>query len=180
MSEKGKPFLRLVSNREAVEGEKKAIKSKRRKSIQLGLPYEREHSVVFVDVNGVSSEQFYQLVMTLRPRWVVDARPAPRFDILLGSRRYAFKAFEVVGASYVDLFGELGVPTLRSTDVNPNLWSKRLAERIKVSCSPGGPYLFVFDDVALIEACRWEVPSAMKAILKKPIGAVSDGLKLIA
>jgi len=181
VSDKGKPFLRVVASRESSEVPTKlGSKPKRRRSIQLGLPYERAHTVVFVDAMRASSEQFYELLGLLKPQWIIDARSMPRFDILLGSRQYAFSTFAELSATYVDLFGELQISTTRVADVNPRLWSGKLSERIKRAQSSDGPYLFIFDDSSLMDAAKWEVPQMMKTILRKPIGAAADGLQLIA
>lgn len=47
----------------------------------------------------------------LRPRWVIDLRPLPRFDFGTLNRRKAFRYFHRVSAAYHDLFGSLGFRT---------------------------------------------------------------------
>jgi hypothetical protein len=179
MNNREKPFLRLIASQEPIEQAAKGrSKTKRHRQVQLGLPYEHVHCIVFVDAGRASSEQFFRLLRNLRPKWIVDVRPSPRFDVLLGSRQFAFQAFAELSAKYVDLFGELGIGKARVVDVNPGLWSGEIAERIKLSKTPDGPYLFLFDDASLMDAARWEVPHNMKVILGKPIGAASDGLRL--
>ena len=132
MSEKSRPFLRLIEKQVAAEPDRKSLsKPKRRRPIQLGLPFVSANTVVFCDAERATSGQFYELLTLLKPRWIVDARSTPRFDILLGSRQFAFRAFAELAAIYVDLFGELGIATTCVVDVNPSLWSGKLAERIK-------------------------------------------------
>jgi hypothetical protein len=158
MDERKASHLRLVSTRDAASGPDKASSDARggvrRHAEQLALPYLDPFTIVFANVQSIDQATFANIMASLRPKWIIDARVTPRMDILAGTRSNAFKIFGSYGVEYVDLFGQLGLGTYRSADVNPNLWIDTVGEMIATSRKPMGPYLALFDNDNLMSASK--------------------------
>lgn len=139
------------------------------RSEQLPLPYLDPYTVVLLDVEKFDVHAFGHLLESLRPKWIVDTRTAPRLDTLAGTRSFAFQLFEHYGATYVDLFGALGLATYRHSRANPASWGKGLGELFKNSTSPSGPYVLLFDNEDLMGASAKLLGPEIKSGLNKAV-----------
>ncbi len=136
---------------------------------QLTLPYLTPSSVLLVDANLLDRGQFYDLVKAAVPRWIFDVRVVPRLDTLAGSRSLAFSMFENAKASYVDLFGRLGITSYHTADANPALWIKAAVDLLKQSKQHASPCLFIFDAPDQLDVAIGILQSALKPVIGKKI-----------
>jgi hypothetical protein len=117
---KSPPFLRVVE------------KTPQRKPVEKGDfrvgPWQQTlfagplpNLILFVHFEAVSESDFLAAIVNARPKYVLDLRVAPRFDIGTLNRRLVFSVFQQVGAQYYDVAGKLGVKSPRYANLNPSL-----------------------------------------------------------
>ncbi|QUM73666.1 toll/interleukin-1 receptor domain-containing protein [Sphingopyxis granuli] len=70
--------------------------------------------LVFIDFTAIAEAEFLSLLVSSRPKIVIDARAAPRFDVGNLNRKLVFSMFKDVGSSYFDLGAMVGTAALRS------------------------------------------------------------------
>lgn len=175
MQERKSPYLKVVSSRRDGQGPLIGANDLRPSPEQLSLPYPDPFTVLIAHVENLKPENFLRIVGTLRPRWIIDARIAPRMDVVAGSRSYAFSLFHSHQIEYVDLFGKLGLSTSRSVEINPALWVEKVGHLIKSSRHPVGPFLVLFDRWDLFNAAKLPFATEFGAALGRPISlAVLD------
>lgn len=143
-----------------------------RTETQLSLPYFDTYTIVLANVENYTAWQFELALKAVKPRWVVDARVSPRFDSIAGTRSQAFRTFGNFGATYIDLFGQLGLYSYRDADVNPEFWGCKLFRMIQNSRDASGPFLILLEDTQLLEASKTSLASKFKAVFEK-LGAPS-------
>jgi hypothetical protein len=157
--------LRLVLTR--AEGNcDNAAKIGRRTEKQLAFPYPETSTVFLVYVESMGRDEFARILGDFVPRWVIDVRAVPRLDIIAASRVSAFNLFEKAEATYVDLFGRLGIKSYRSAESNPAFWSSAVFNLLKNS-DRKGPYLFLFDNEQLMKTADDVLPEAMLPVVGK-------------
>jgi len=157
------PHLRLV----VTNSERRAGNQMPASSVddqQLSFPYPEITAVIFVYLKDIGREEFADILGALRPRWVIDVRTVPRLDLIAASRPAAFALFEKAKATYVDLFGRLGIRTYRTAESNPAFWGRAVFDLLSNS-ERMGPYLFLFDDEQLMESAFEILPNLIKPVL---------------
>jgi hypothetical protein len=164
MNERETTHLRLVVTR--AEAGKTAAKPTPPRSHQLAFPYPEASTVVFLDVAALGREEFARIIGDYAPRWIIDVRVVPRLDTLAVSRRSAFMLFDRSRASYVDLFGRLGIKSYRAAESNPAFWGRAVYELLKQS-NRKGPYLLMFDNEQLIVSADQVLPGIIKPAIGK-------------
>lgn len=70
--------------------------------------------LIFIDFTAIAEAEFLSLLVSSRPKIVVDARAAPRFDVGNLNRKLVFAMFRDIGSSYFDLGAIVGTAALRS------------------------------------------------------------------
>ena len=135
---------------------------KDREPEQLAFTYTDPDVVVLINVDGMDSNRFLSTVERVKPSVIIEARPVPRLDLLAGSRKRAFEMFERCESCYIDLFGRLKINSHQTAAANPAFWATELVELLRKKRSGGGPYLFIFDDAALVTAAERIVPDVLK------------------
>lgn len=153
------PYLRLVVDR-VQSAAKTHIKP-----TQLAFPYPEATTVLLADTDGMGREEFATLLRDTLPRWIIDIRSVPSFEALAGSRAYAFRLFDAVGATYVDFLGRL---ESGGANVNaaPQDWADDLIQMLD-GAAPTGPYVFLFDTADLLHAAETVVPGAVGTVMGK-------------
>jgi len=148
------PHLRLVSEQSAssVSASSKMLVRPERHGKQLGLPFFDQYTLVFAEVSLTDAQNFRELIGSISPKWIFDIRVNPRLDRLGGSRKEVFDSFAARNIKYIDLFGHLSLSLDRSANMNPTFWSNIVGEILKNSSAPFGPFLFLSDDLSMIEA----------------------------
>jgi hypothetical protein len=112
----------------------------------------------------ISGNRFAELLGDIRPRWLIDLRPLPRFDIDHMNRRRAFDLFERYGVDYRDVAGLLGI----ASRTDASLSSGRIADEvIKILIESGvksspGPIIFLVDDDELAQASTTVFPKRLR------------------
>ncbi|MBF0332278.1 MAG: hypothetical protein HQL40_01360 [Alphaproteobacteria bacterium] len=132
---------------------------------QLALPYPEPMAVMLADVQGMGRDRFKSLLDELAPRWVIDLRAVPTFQGLAGSRSYAFRMFDSINATYVDILGRLASHNPAGAGAATGDWVPELRELMHAA--PPGPYLFLFDDPGLMTEAAHVVPPVLKAAMRK-------------
>jgi hypothetical protein len=154
--------LRLIESGE--RGHSTAKKASIRRHEQLSFPYPETSTVFLVHLASIGKCEFEQILVAYMPRWIIDVRAVPRLDTIAASRLSAFTLFEKSKASYVDLFGRLGIKSYRVAESNPAFWSGAVAELLK-NYDPKGPYLFLFDDEQLLRVAGDVLPEVIKSVV---------------
>ncbi|HLH90134.1 MAG TPA: toll/interleukin-1 receptor domain-containing protein [Xanthobacteraceae bacterium] len=77
--------------------------------------------ILFIHFNAVTESDFLAAIVNARPKYVLDLRVAPRFDIGTLNRRLVFSVFQQIGTQYYDVAGKLGVRSPRDAKLNPAL-----------------------------------------------------------
>lgn len=156
------PHLRLIVDRRTAPST--MMRDEKRREEQLSFWYPESSTILLLAVAGMDGETFMKVLERLRPRWVIDTRTVPRFDILAASRPAAFKLFERLGATYVDLFGRLGIKSYDSEESNPAIWGEGLIEILKKS-ERKGPYVVLLDNERLRTRTRLVLQETMGRLL---------------
>lgn len=75
--------------------------------------------IIFVQFEVVNESDFLAAIINARPKYVLDLRFAPRFDLGSLNRRLVFSVFQQVGAQYYDVAGKLAIRSARDTRYAP-------------------------------------------------------------
>lgn len=164
MSEHEPTHLRLVVR--SAESARALPKPVHPRDQQLAFPYPEDSTVVFLHVASVGRDEFTRIIGDYAPGWIIDVRVVPRLDNVATSRRSAFMLFDRSRASYIDLFGRLGIKSYRAVESNPVFWASSVIELLKHS-KRRGPYLFLFDNEQLIASADQILPGVIKPIIGK-------------
>jgi hypothetical protein len=156
--------LRLVSAQET--GKEKLAKPTQRRDKQLSFPYPDASTVFLVYVEALGKEEFARILGNYAPRWIIDVRAVPRLDTIAASRLSAFSLFERTKASYVDLFGRLGIKSYRSVESNPAFWGSAVFDLLK-DTERRGPYLFLFDNEQMLRVADHVLPDVIMPAIGK-------------
>ena len=135
---------------------------------QISLPYPDGVEVILALVATMSLREFVELVIKTAPSWMIDVRVAPRFDTLACSREVAFRLFQEKKATYVDLFGRLGVKSYRRAESNPAFWGDGLCNLLTKS-ERRGPYVLLFDDHDLMVNAGNVLPRMIRRALGEEV-----------
>ena len=130
---------------------------------QLPLPYPDSMLFVFALVAHMNYRDFAELLIGSMASWVIDFRIVPRFDILADSRAMAFDLFEERRIKYVDWFGYIEIESYHSVDYNPAIWGDKLCKLLrKWKSKREGPYVFLFEDRALLKSADEILPGMLR------------------
>ena len=160
------PHLQLVPPVDSVEDKSHANETE---AEQLTLSFSDQYSLFLFDVSKSSQPDFLKLVADVQPRYIFDARPVPRLDVLAGSRTQAFQLFSKFNCSYVDLFGRLNIGSTVSASANPALWVHEVPLIVARGHQSLGPYIFIFDDSILLDAAARLLGNALSTAVGREI-----------
>jgi hypothetical protein len=156
--------LRLIATRD--QDHDRAAKPLPQRDKQLSFPYPEASTVFLVYIDLMGKDEFARIVGEYTPRWIIDVRAVPRLDTIAASRLSAFALFERAKASYVDLFGRLGIKSYRVAESNPAYWSSAVLDLLKNS-DRKGPYLFLFDNEQLLRIADDILPEVIQPVVGK-------------
>ncbi len=172
------PHLRLVLT--INRGQETTDKPLRPQEKQLCFPYPEESTVFLIYLDSIGRDQFARIMGDFIPRWIIDVRAVPRLDNIAASRLSAFTLFERTKASYIDLFGRLGIRSYRVAESHPTYWSRALFDVLK-NADRTGPYFFLFDNKDLLRKADDVLPEVIQAVVGKVVQFAhilnSDGMK---
>lgn len=170
MAKAPKKHLRLVEQQHSLtELASSDLESKAR---ERSLFATRDTSIlIFADFDNLGEAEFLSFLVAASPKWIVDLRRAPRFDVGNLNRKLVFSFFEKEGSRYFDMSGLLGASFAKDIRLNPNricaeMRSKVFREHKRVD----GPIAFLaetaqmttdfVDTVAAnlddLHACGWQ------------------------
>ena len=86
--------------------------------------------LVFIDFERVTESDFLTVVVAARPRFVIDLRLAPYFDIGATSRKLVFSLFTQHATKYIDLAGRLAIKDHKDARLNPKVLSNIIRELV--------------------------------------------------
>jgi hypothetical protein len=154
--------LRIVSS----EARNSPASGRRMEPVQLEFPYPGRSTVFLVNIEALTVREFGELFGLFSPRWIIDVRSVPRMDKIAPSRNSAFSLFNNRNSSYVDLFGRLKIKSYRVVEANPSFWAPQLAALLE-DAKAKGPYMFLFDNVPLLERSELILRDAFGEIVGK-------------
>lgn len=151
MTDRERPsFLRLVSDKDRAAYKARAhsapssSKLDDREAWQPTLfPEFNPYLAVALDLDGLSKDNFVEIIERVHPRAIIDLRIIPRFDYSGFNRRIAFDFFARVGSSYFDFTGDVGVKDDRDAKLNPAFVTDYVQTRVCKSRSACGPLVFL-------------------------------------
>lgn len=162
MKERTVPHLRLV----VAAGKGEDARPHPPGAFQLSFPYPEPSSVTLLQLQGATPDLLPKMVEKLAPHLIFDVRVTPHLDVIAKSRAAAFSLFSQRKITYIDLFGRLSINSYHSVDANPSFWAPRLSEFAE-STPMRGPYLFLFDNLHLMEATLLVLPNVFQRRIDK-------------
>lgn len=86
--------------------------------------------LVFINLDTASEDDFISVLNSARPKFVIDLRTIPRFDIGSLNRKAVFAAFQQSSSIYFDVPGHLEVKEPADARLNPSLLIDYLSKEI--------------------------------------------------
>lgn len=135
--------------------------------------------LVFIDLEKAAEEDFLTVLVAAKPRFMIDLRLVPRFDIGSMNRKLVFSLFVKSNTQYFDVSGRLGVSDRRDARLNPHVLADHLRSMVfRSSGNIEGPIGFLVDRTQFEEAYVHQMMGALSPasdkgweILKVPYGA---------
>ncbi|HSN98243.1 MAG TPA: hypothetical protein VLS89_08090 [Candidatus Nanopelagicales bacterium] len=145
--------------------ESDGVSQERRESRQLALfPVFSSSLLGILNIERVSGIRFEELLRDIRPRWLFDLRPVPRFDIDQLNRRRAFALFRQYRVEYLDITGRLDI----TSGKDASLSSGRIADEVTKELteigtkSAPGPLVFLVDDEEIARISTVVLPERLR------------------
>ncbi|MBF0132163.1 MAG: hypothetical protein HQL75_06200 [Magnetococcales bacterium] len=138
-------------------------------NLQYALSLDDPYTVILININRKDVHWFLDLLQSITPKLIIDARSVARLDVLCGTRANAFKVFKSRSVEYVDLFGQLGITTYQSDDAQPDHWCNKIGEVVPNISTIFGPVLVVFDKQDLLESSVEMIASEFRKLFKHEI-----------
>jgi hypothetical protein len=102
--------------------------------------------LIFVDFEAAAETDFLTVLVAAKPRFMIDLRLVPRFDIGSINRKLVFSLFTNSGTKYFDVSGRLGVNNRRDARLNPQVLADHLRSMVfRSSGGIEGPVGFLVD-----------------------------------
>lgn len=152
MTDRERPnFLRLVTDKDAAA---RRVAPAPQPASQRGagehevwqptlFPEFNPRLAVAVDLDGLSKDDFVEIIERVHPLAIIDLRIIPRFDYAGFNRRVAFDFFARVGSSYFDFTGDVGVKDDRDAKLNPAFVTDYVQTKVCKSKAACGPLVFL-------------------------------------
>lgn len=102
--------------------------------------------LAFLDFSSIDEAEFLSLLISAEPKFVLDVRQVPRFDVGNLNRKLVFSIFKKAGAKYIDLGALIGPAHMREIADDPADLSRLALDR--AFGSPGhvtGPIIVIID-----------------------------------
>ena len=164
---KSPPFLRVVERapqRKPIGGDDFRVAPWQQTLFAVPLP----NLILFVHFDSVSESDFLAAIVNARPKYVIDLRVAPRFDLGTLNRRLVFSIFQQIGAQYYDVAGKLGVRSPGDAKLNPSLLIDELRTLVfRDKQRIDGPIAFLVGDRQADEAYEASVARNLDSLSEK-------------
>lgn len=142
-----------------------AASQERREAGQLSLfPVFSSSFLGILNIERVSGMRFEELLRDIRPRWLLDLRTVPRFDLNHLNRRRAFGLFRQYGVEYRDVAGRLNITSRKDASLS----SGRIADDVTRELSEvgtgaaPGPLVFLVDDDEIARISMLVLPQRLR------------------
>lgn len=103
-------------------------------------------TVAFVQMTSSQERSLIELLDWIRPRWVIDLRPLPRFDYGTLSRRTVFDHLDRLAVAYCDLFATLGFQTRAQAHTHIDVIADAVARMVGQPGTAIGPVVVLVDE----------------------------------
>ncbi len=128
---------------------------------QLRLfPVDEPMPMVIADISLINEAEMLSLLCDSPPRWLIDLRPSPRFDIGRLNRTRVFMLFERHNIRYEDVCGLLNIYSRRDASFSSGRVASevsRIFAKANVSSEPGKVTVLV-DDSEIARAMASTLP----------------------
>lgn len=157
------PHLRLV--KPEVERDRSGAALSSTQEIQADLfPIAKPWLMIFTDVSEVSADSFVMLINEARPTFILDVRPAPRFDIGRLNRSRVFEIFEQNHIQYIDVAGLAGVTSRWDANLNPSFLVETInAKLYQGSGAVEGPIVVLCNDKDCLSSAMAVFPKQIRS-----------------
>lgn len=120
--------------------------------------------MIFTDVSELSADSFITLIDEARPTYILDVRPAPRFDIGRLNRGRVFEIFERNHIQYLDVAGLVGVTSRWDANLNPSFLVETINEKLYQGTNAlEGPILVLCDDKEYLSSAMVVFPKQIRS-----------------
>jgi hypothetical protein len=107
-----------------------------------------QNLLALIDLNSIEEADFLTLLLAAKPRFMIDLRVLPLFDLGSMNRKRAFELFEKTGTKYFDISGRLDIKDRSDSRFNPEFLSDRVREIVfSKSGEVVGPVCFLIDPI---------------------------------
>jgi hypothetical protein len=127
-------------------------------------------TVAFVQLGTSQERSLIELLDWIRPRWVIDLRPVPRFDYGTLSRRRVFAHLDRLAAVYHDMFATLGFQTRSQAQTHIDVIAEAVAQVVGQPGAVMGPIVVLVDE----PPSREETTTMPRRLLEKSPGKKWD------
>jgi hypothetical protein len=118
--------------------------------------------LIFMDFDRVTESDFLTVLVGARPRFVIDLRLAPHFDIGATNRKLVFSLFAQHATRYLDLAGRIAIKDHKDARLNPKILSGILVEMITEKGRPiVGPIGVLVDHPLFADSYIRELAAAL-------------------
>lgn len=160
------PYLRVVPTMPD-PAPSRAEPESRKGSAQLplfpGLVEARPSLLAFLDMSTVSDRAFITMLGEMCPRWLLDLRPAPRFDYGRLNRHLAFRLFSEHGVNYLDIAARLRIRTRHDARLHAGILSQELnALLARTTQTFSGPIVVLLDEPSVVVTALDVLPRTLQ------------------
>ncbi|HEX5750806.1 MAG TPA: hypothetical protein VFZ09_31570 [Archangium sp.] len=133
-------------------------------SAQRSLFPEPSALLGLVDMSGARAGTFTALLEDVRPRWLMDLRAVPRFDMGVMNRKLFFNLFERLQIRYRDISGLAGITTRKDASLSSGAVASTLNTLLaeEPSSQGTGPLLLLMDDTARVAVAERVLPPLLE------------------
>jgi hypothetical protein len=117
-----------------------------------------------VDMSGARAGTFTAVLEDVRPKWLMDLRAVPRFDMGVMNRKLFFNLFERLRIRYRDISGLVGITTRKDASLSSGAVASTLNSLLAEEPSPEGPgpLLLLMDDTARVAVAERVLPPLLE------------------
>lgn len=118
--------------------------------------------LAFLDMSTVSDKAFIAVLSEMCPRWLLDLRPAPRFDYGRLNRRLAFRLFSEHNVTYLDIAASLSIRDRHDARLHAGILSQELNVLLAgMAQTLSGPVVILLDDQSVVRTAMDIVPGTL-------------------
>lgn len=121
--------------------------------------------LVYIDFENTKESDFLSVLKNAKPRFVIDLRLVPRFDLGNTNRKHVFSIFTQNKTKYFDVSGALGIKNNNDARLNPEILCNTLLELVfRGNSRVEGPIVFLIDSYHFNEDYIYKLTEAITPI----------------